>query len=147
MINSVNRLELALVLVTFGALLVSGCAGMLALAGYAAVASEIDSLFEDDEENPGYTLFGTVYVDRTDSKIAISSDQTPPDTPGNWERYSGATITIDTTPPRSTTTDGTGYFIFRRIPDSRIVLTVEAPNGTVVNFNVRLDSSSIEPAG
>ena len=127
--------------------MVSGCSGILALVAYAAVASEIKSIFEDDGDNPGYTLFGTVYVDRVGNRIAISGDPPPPTTPGNWETYPHATVAIDTTPPRSTTTNDAGYFIFSHIPDSRIVLTVRAPDGSLVSFNVRLDASLIEPVG
>jgi len=145
--NPVNRLELALVLLTSVALLVSGCSGMLALLAYAAAASEIASIFDNSGDNPSYTLFGTVYVDRVDNRIAISGDQTHPAPPGNWEAYPHAIVAIDTTPPRSTTTNDAGYFIFSNIPDTRLVLTVLDPNESLVSFNVRLDASLIEPAG
>lgn len=143
--SSLSRLQLASALLVMVALVVSGCSGMLLLARYIGAASTIYSLFDDDGD-PGYQLLGFVYIDRTDNRIAISGDMTPPASPGDWESYSGTTVIIDTTPPRTDTTDQIGYFSFSGIPDSRLILTVEAPDGMLVRFNVRLNAHTIEPA-
>ena len=143
--SSGKQLETGLITVVVAALLVSGCSGLLLLAQYMAVASTIDSIFGGDDD-PCYTLAGVVYIDRGDNKIGISNSTTPPSSSGDWEFYPEAKVTIDTTPVRTTTTNVVGYFIFDKIcNDTRVVLSVEAPDGKLVKFDVRLNTGTITP--
>lgn len=135
-----------LVAVLLSAMVVaSGCAGLMALAGYAAVAGTIKQLL-DRPDAPTYSLSGYVYVDRAANKIAVQGDATLPGG-GNFEPYKDASVTIDTSPPRTTTTTAIGFFEFKGLPTAQTthILTIVTPDGSQVQFLVRLGQSTVTP--
>ena len=132
-----------------GALIValSGCAALTTLIGAVAAYNTIKSLFHGkDDPAPGYELSGYVYIDHSNNKIGITSTPVAP-TDGNYVPFGGATVSIDTTPPRTGQVNATtGYFHWVSIPDTRLVLTVQLPdNAGSVQFDVVLNSGSISP--
>ncbi len=150
-----NQLRLVAVLIAVSLVLVGGCAGvapLIQLVEYAGVISTIKTVFDDHDGGgeTSYNLSGYVYIDREADKIAITDSQLPPDTPGQWETYPGADVTINTTPPGTTTTysaatDTPGYFIFEHVTQTSLVLTVETPEGSLVGFDVDLIAGTITP--
>ncbi len=153
--SSGNQLRLVAVLVAASLVLVGGCAGIAALiqlVQYAGAISTIGAILDDDNGggDASYNLSGYVYIDREADKIAITDSQLPPDTPGQWETYPGVGVTINTTPPGTTTTysaatDTPGYFLFEHVTQTSLVLTVEAPEGGLVGFDVDLIAGTITP--
>lgn len=129
------------------ALALAGCGSALTLLKWVAAASTIKSLLDQlNPEEPTWTLSGFVYIDRTAHKVVVRATGTLPDR-GNYEVYADAPCTLDTSPPKTTRTDATGFFRFTGIPEAETVhiLTIEAPDGGQVQFVVRLDTPSIEP--
>lgn len=129
------------------AVVATGCGSVLAIAGYAAAASSIKSFLDDlDPDDPTYTLSGYVYIDNAADRIAVQADATLP-TGGNWELYAEAPLSLDTTPPKTTTSNAQGFFQFTGIPQGENVhiLTIGTPGGGQVQFTVRLDKPSITP--
>ncbi|NLO73589.1 MAG: hypothetical protein GX100_05680 [candidate division WS1 bacterium] len=126
-------------------LALAGCSALTLLASYAAAASTIKSLLDDDDpQNPTYELSGYVYIDHTNNQIAIQATPTAPPE-GSFVPFADATVSIDTTPPRTQKTNNQGYFRWTGIPDTRVVLTVLIPDAEAVQFDVKLDSGFIEP--
>lgn len=135
-----------MIVLTLSALLVvglAGCAGMVLLAKYIGAVSTISSFYDDLTDDHGYTLSGYVYLDPVDNTIAIRSTAALPGS--NYQIYPDALVSIDSDPPRSKRTTKAGYFRFTAIQDTRVVLTVEDPDGRPVQFDVRLDSGQIDP--
>jgi hypothetical protein len=125
----------------------TGCAGVLAIAGYVAAASTIKSFLDDlNPDEPAYTLSGYVYIDQGADRIAVQADATLP-SGGDWEVYANAPLSLDTSPPRSTTSNAQGFFRFTGIPQGETthILTIGTPSGGQVQFTVRLDKPSITP--
>jgi hypothetical protein len=139
-----RRAALAL-LAVFVVLTLVGCSALMLLLEYLAVASSIKSIFNDGGDDPGYELSGYVYIDRTNNKIGIEAESNPPSEPGTWEVYSGAVVSIDTSPVRTTVTNGEGYFRWKGIQDTRVILTVEISGAEPVQFDVELSSGDITP--
>jgi hypothetical protein len=126
-------------------LALAGCSALTLLASYAAVASTIKSLIDDnDPQNPTYELSGYVYIDNTNNQVAIQATPVAPPE-GSFVPFADATVSIDTTPPRTQKTNSQGYFRWTGIPDTRVVLTVLISNAESVQFDVKLDGGSIEP--
>ncbi len=142
-----RRVPLLVVVLLGAAVVANGCAALLALASYAAAASTIKSVIDRlDPDDPSYSLSGYVYIDRAADKIAVQADATLPDG-GNWTPYADASVTVDTAPPRSTTTNEAGFFEFTGLPvtEATHILTILTPEDGKVQFTVRLDKPSIEP--
>ncbi|HEY3398354.1 MAG TPA: hypothetical protein VGM19_11935 [Armatimonadota bacterium] len=134
----------AILIVALG---VSGCAGILALAGWMAAASSIKSFIDDlNPSHPTYGMSGYVYIDRAANKLAVQGDATLP-TGGNFVIYVDAPVSMDTSPPKTTTTNAQGFFQFTGIPlaETTHILTVTTPDGGKVQFTVRKDQPSITP--
>jgi hypothetical protein len=130
-----RRTVLALLAVLLTLSLV-GCSALMLLLQYFAVASTINSLFNNDDDT--YSLYGYVYIDRTNNKIAIQAKAEPPSEPGTWQVFSSAVVRIDTSPERVTATNTQGYFRWDGITDTHVILTVEITGAEPVKFNVTL---------
>ena len=143
-----RRASLLVAVMLGAAIALSGCAGLLAIASYAAAASTIKSFLDriNPDDPPSYTMEGYVYIDREADKISVQDDGTLP-SEGNFEPYADAPVSVDTSPPRDTTTNEVGYFRFTGIPQTETthILTISTPDGGKVQFTVRLDQPSIEP--
>ena len=143
-----RRVSLLVALTLSAAVVLSGCAGLLAIASYAAAASTIKSVIDrlTPDDPPTYRLEGYVYIDREADKIAVQGNGTLPSA-GNFEPYADAPVSVDTSPPRNTTTNEVGYFRFSGIPEDEPthILTIQTPGGGKVQFTVRLDEASITP--
>jgi hypothetical protein len=129
------------------ALALAGCGSALTLLKWAAAASTIKSLLDEiNPDEPTWTLSGFVYIDQTAHKVVVRATGTLPGG-GNYEVYPNAPCSLDTSPPKTTRTDATGFFRFTGIPQAETVhiLTIETPDGGRVQFTVRLDTPSIEP--
>jgi hypothetical protein len=129
------------------AVFAAGCAGLAALAGWAAAAGSIDALVNDlDPSNPTYTLTGYIYVNSTTNTIAIENAPTPP-AGGGYQVYPNAPMYLDTTPPNVTTSNSLGYFQFTSIPESQstYLLTITTPTGSTVQYSVDLATLTITP--
>ena len=125
-------------------LALAGCGALTLLAEYVAVASTVHTLFHDDSGEPGYELSGYVYIDKTDNQVAIQATALPP-SGGSFAPFADATVSIDTTPPRTQKTNAQGYFHWTGIPDTRLILTVQIPDANPVQFDVVLTNGSITP--
>ena len=125
----------------------SGCSGLLMLTQFAAAASAINSLFDNDsDDGPSYELSGYLYIDRTNNQVAIQNSPVPPAT-GAYEVFEGAHLILNTNPPMQKTTNDLGYFRFTGIPteDPSLILTVEIPDATSVQFDIQLNNGTITP--
>ena len=141
------RIPAALALLLGGLVLVNGCAGLLALAEYAAAASTIKSFLDRlNPDDPTYTVSGYVYVDRENDLVSVQADATLP-SDGRYQVYADALLTLGSTPPRTTHSRTNGYFQFTGIPQNQTthILTITTPTGTQIQFTVRLDKPSIQP--
>ena len=144
-----GRVPLLVAVLLSAAVVASGCAGLLVLAGYAAAASTIMSVIDHfNPDVPSYKLIGWVYIDRAANKIAVQGNGILPEG-GNYEPYGGADVSVDTAPPRSTTTNDVGYFEFTGIPQTETthILTILTPDGGKVQFIVTVHggNASIVP--